>query len=338
MGESGVHLAMKALDRLVMPTYAEGIQLITCVATPTRGARLASQYRALEKDVHMTEELPNNVRLSDSLNIPAISLGTMGIKKRIAKDVVRSIISAGITSIDTAPTYKNENMIGDALSTANDIFCIGKIPKSAVQPEHVRPELESTLEKLQRKHVDLLLLHWPCDVTLAGTMADVWKEMEKCLNDGLCKALGVCNFNANSLAMLLTNCSVRPVVNQVERHPLLAQWDLIDFCERNGVIVQAHSPLGQGKDELLANSVIEKVAADTSMSPAQVVIRWNLQHGVLVTPRCTSKAHAVELLSCKALLADHMKLLDSLDRGRRFVAPPFMYGNQDYCWGSALPR
>lgn len=337
MGDQGVRVAMQSLDRLAMPKYDEGFQLITCVSTPARVAWLASQYKALEKGCDLTEPA-GVVPLSDSLNIPAISMGTMGIGKKKACEVVRSILSAGISSIDTAPTYKNEEQVGDALSTKHEVFCIAKIPKSAVLAEHVRPELESTLKKLQRKHVDILLLHWPCDVVVAGTLAEVWKEMEKCLEDGLCKTLGVCNFNPESLVKLLANCSVRPVVNQVERHPLLAQWDLIDYCERNGIAIQAHSPLGQGKHELLENEVIKKVAADTSMSPAQVAIRWNLQHGVLVTPKCTVPEHALELLNCKALDANHMKSLDSLDRGKRFVAPPFMYGKQDFCWGDRYPR
>jgi diketogulonate reductase-like aldo/keto reductase len=340
MGENGVRQAMKAFDKLKLPTYEEDIELITCVSSPTRVEWFLRLYRALiTKDHNINIKLPKEVPLSETLNIniPTISLGTMGIGKRVAKDVVSSLVSAGITSIDTAPTYKNEENIGEALSTINEIFCIGKVPKSAVKSEHVRSELESSLKKLQRKNVDLLLLHWPCDVIAAGSLATIWREMEQCLSDGLCKALGVCNFNIDALATLLRNCSIKPVVNQVERHPLLPQWDMIDFCERNDIYVQAHTPLCQGKDDLFANSVIEKIANETTMSPAQVAIQWNLQHGCLVTPKCSSKKHARELLSCTNLSPVQMKALDSMARGKRFVAPPFMYGNFGFCWGITRP-
>jgi diketogulonate reductase-like aldo/keto reductase len=262
----------------------------------------------------------------------------MGMGKRITKDVVLSVTSAGVCAIDTAPTYKNEDRVGDALAEMeSDIFCIAKVPKAATKPEDVRSHLEVTLEKLQRSQVDLLLLHWPCDVIAGGTLAAVWKEMEACFKEGKCKALGVCNFNPSALATLLCNCSIHPLVNQVERHPLLSQMELVDFCARNNILLQAHTPLGQGRDELLANPVVERIVKESSMSPAQVVLRWNLQQGVLVVPKCSSKAHAKELFSTTTLSTEQMKELDSLDNGNRFVTPPFMYGKATFSWGDRMP-
>lgn len=329
---------MNALNKLILPTYGEDIQLITCATRPSRVSWLARLYKSIAPYASKKEGLPKKLSITNSLDLPTISLGTMGIRKKATKDIVLSVMSEGISSIDTAPTYKNEASIGEALSMMNnDVLCIGKIPKSVVQPEQVRLELESTLKKLQRKHVDVLLLHWPCDVIAARSLADVWKAMEQCLNDGLCKVLGVCNFNASALATLLQSCTIRPVINQIERHVLWPQWDLVDFCERHDIIVQAHSPLGQGRDELLADPAIQNIAKETSMSTAQIAIQWNLQHGVAVTPKCSSLEHAKELLSCDHLSPQQMKTLDSITKAQRFVAPPFMFGQAGYCWAATRP-
>mmetsp|Transcript_720 Transcript_720/g.1313 ORF Transcript_720/g.1313 Transcript_720/m.1313 type:complete len:841 (+) Transcript_720:121-2643(+) len=339
MGESGVRQASRALDKLEMPSYSEEIELITCVSTPQRVEWLASLYGNMVEGTSSSYFPHYEIPASDSFNIPTISLGTMGMGKRKTKEMVLSMIDSGFGCIDTAPTYKNEEEIGKALSfSKSEMLCIVKIPKSASTAEEVRQSLDSTLGKLKLKKADLLLLHWPCDVMTAGTLSAVWKEMERCSNEGLCKALGVCNFNVGALASLLSICTIRPVVNQVERHPLLAQWDLLDFCAQNDILLQAHSPLGQGSDELLNHPLLKRIASETSMSTAQVVIRWNLQHGALVTPKCSTLDHASEILSTSALSPDQMKTIDSLDTGRRFVNPPFMSGTAVYCWGKQTRR
>ncbi|KAL7581009.1 hypothetical protein ACA910_005818 [Epithemia clementina (nom. ined.)] len=347
-GEEGVKRALQSLDKLVAPTYQENLQLIHCASTIFEVTRLATLYQGVQNKNSASErlcgDLATDIALSENLSMPTIALGTMGMGKKVTKDIVLTATSSGFRAIDTAPTYKNEDRVGDALSEVrrSAIFCIAKVPKAGTQPKDVRSELESTLTKLQRPFVDLLLLHWPCDVIASGTLESVWKEMENLLKEGKCKALGTCNFNVNALAMLLANCTVSPVVNQVERHPLLAQMDLMDFCMRHRIILQAHTPLGQGKEELLSHASIQTIAAKRSLTPAQVVLRWSLQQGCGVVPKFSSETHAQKILACTTaaatLLPEDMKLLDSLDQGKRFVAPPFMYGNQPYCWGTRMPR
>jgi diketogulonate reductase-like aldo/keto reductase len=157
--------------------------------------------------------------------------------------------------------------------------------------------------------------------------------MEAICREGRCKALGVCNFNAAALSDLLPHVSIRPVVNQVERHPFLPQMDLLDFCGSQSIHVQAHTPLGQGTDELLANDVVMAVARESSQSAANVVLQWNLQQGVSVVPKCQSQSHMKELSQFKPLSAEQMERLDGLGCGKRFVAPHFMFGRASYCWG-----
>jgi diketogulonate reductase-like aldo/keto reductase len=364
-GDSGVKLAIGSMSRLVMPCYDEGLELISCVSTEYSSLQLALRYKCILED--------DTVKRSGQLEIiaavplptvspqfiPVVSLGTMKVGKRQCKETVASMIDAGFQAVDTAPTYNNEDKVGEALQEvlpkgANDdastkcaVFVVAKVPKRAINAEEVRSELEKTLRNLKRQFVDILLLHWPSDVLLGNTLSDVWKCMEDLVNEGKSRALGVCNFNAAALTALLKVCHIPPAVNQVERHPLLSQMDLVDFCSRNNIQLQAHTPLGQGSDELLGHDVIQKISEETSMTPAQVVIQWNLQQGVLVVPRCTQIAHAIEILQLvsrtagvskpSSLSPKQMKALNSLDRNRRFVTPPFMYGTHPFCWGQHMP-
>jgi methylglyoxal/glyoxal reductase len=219
----------------------------------------------------------------------------------------------------------------------NDMLVIVKIPKSATTPDQALEALNSTLSNLGRSRADLLLLHWPCDVIEAGTLQSVWQEMERCLSEGKCQALGVCNFSINALRQLITLCRVQPSVNQIERHPLLPQVDLVQFCANHDILVQAHTALGQGKTELLEHVVLVEIAKSTGLSTAQVALVWNLQHGVAVVLKCTSEDHLMQvntIFNGKPLGSKEMKMLDAIKEHTRFVAPPFMYKKgKSYSWG-----
>ncbi|KAL1507429.1 hypothetical protein AB1Y20_008268 [Prymnesium parvum] len=165
--------------------------------------------------------------------------------------------------------------------------------------------------------------------------------MEALRAEGVCTSIGVCNFTPAALAALLAVCSVPPAVNQVERHPLLPQWELLDFCVSKRIVVQAHSPLGQGRAELLQHEVIRRVAQESGLSPAQVLLQWNLRHGVAVVPKCSSVSHATEILNSVApattrLSPAQMELIDTLAPAKkRFVNPPFMSGglaSSSFAW------
>jgi DNA 3'-phosphatase len=340
-GENGAKLAVASMSRLVMPSYDEGVDLVSCAATEFAACQLALRYQTIispETTILIQDKIP----LSSSVSIPTISLGTMGIGRRSGTETVSNMLNAGFQSIDTAPTYKNEDKVGEALQAKrNDTFVMAKIPKRAATADEVGEELDATLDKLQTKSVDLLLLHWPSDVIVGNTLKEVWQSMEQCVKDGKCKSLGVCNFNQGALSQLLKICSIPPVINQIERHPLLSQTDLVDFCARNNIVLQAHTPLGQGSEKVLGNETVRRISQEASLTPAQVVILWNLQQGVLVVPKCTQESHAKELLSLlsgeKRLSPEQMKAMDGLDNGTRLVAPPFMYGTNVYCWGERMP-
>lgn len=334
-GESGVKIA--ARSKLEMPKYSEGLALISASATVDGAAKIANLYRGVsctQDKVTVSPSFP----LCDSVSTPSIALGTAKLGRKVASDVVSEALKVGFEAVDTAPTYKNEDKVGEAIT--NDTFCIVKVPKRATTPEQVLQELETSLSNLKRQHADLLLLHWPSDFIAAGTLKDVWKEMEKLKNDGRVRAVGVCNFNVPALRMLLSHCTIPPAVNQVERHPLLPQFELLDFCAKHDVILQAHSPLGQGSSDLLEHAVVKEIAASTGQSPAQVVLEWNLQQGVAIAVKCSSEEHMREVLAIRSgngLSAEHMKALNELGGEKRFVDPPFMYGSASFCWGKARP-
>mmetsp|Transcript_35025 Transcript_35025/g.84760 ORF Transcript_35025/g.84760 Transcript_35025/m.84760 type:complete len:881 (+) Transcript_35025:105-2747(+) len=362
-GDQGLRLSMQSLDRLVLPKYDEAgdvnkIRLITCVSHDSVACQLAWRYGGLTsleysleifcKDDNKLKEVDGTGNPKYLQSIPSLSLGTMGMGRRTCTETVEKMLEIGFAGIDTAPTYNNEDKVGESKIFGSGKFTvIGKIPKRAVEPNEVRTEFEQTLKNLKKEKVSLLLLHWPSDVIAAGTLKQVWTTMEELLKEGKCKALGVCNFTPGALATLLSVCTIPPVVNQVERHPLLSQLELVDYCARNNIYIQAHTPLGGGRDELLNHPVVTKIAKEIGRSPAQVLIQWNVQQGIPVTCKTSTDSHGNELFTCpvdrgvkgrKKLSPDHMKALDGMNSGIRFITPPFMYGTGDvYFWGDRIP-
>lgn len=338
-GDKGVRLAMASLDRVVVPKYQEGFDLVSCTGTEPGAMRLSQMYQMVSQ-TNGTALLPSSFTLPNGIILPSLTLGTMGVGKRKANQVVATASKLGWKAVDTAPTYKNESEIASGLS--GDTFVLVKVPKSAISPEQVRAALKASLLNLGRNRADLLLLHWPCDVIEAGTLQAVWQEMESCLADGFTQALGVCNFSVDALRLLIPLCKVPPSVNQIERHPLFSQMDLVQFCTNHDILVQAHTSLAQGKSDLLQHGVIAEVAKETSLSSAQVVLKWNLQHGVAVVSKCTSEDHLKEVISIfegLPLSSDQMQRIDSIKGSIRFVAPPFMYKKgAPYSWGDSIRK
>jgi DNA 3'-phosphatase len=346
-GESGARLASASWSNLVMPKYEEGFDLISATGTPEGVQSIVHLYRRVGTGsegvpvpaVAYKSSVQDSYPLPGSISIPSIALGTYKLGKKTATNIVSLATELGIRAIDTAPTYKNEQEVSTGMR--KDTFCIAKIPKRATTAKQVRHELESTLTKFNRKKVDLLFLHWPCDVITSDTLQEVWLAMEKCVKDGLANALGVCNFNIEALRLLLPHCTaVRPIVNQVERHVQLPQWELVDFCAQQDILLQAHSPLGQGK--LLDHDTVKEVAARSGLSRAQVLLQWNLHQQIAVVTKCSSREHLLDVVGTtktgKVLSAQDLMALNEIGETKRFVSPPFMFGNEPFCWGKSVPK
>lgn len=366
-GESGAKLAVGSTKSLVVPTYSEQqtspYALISATGTSAGALRLAHLYRKVTitatkdhgakkasattiNDNILSATFPLAITSSSNkkspvVELPTIMLGTMGLGRKTAQGIVEQALSssAAFAGVDTAPTYKNEVKVGAALckNKNNHIFTVAKVPKRAATAEQVRHELTTSLSNLRIGCADLLLLHWPCDETI---LQEVWKEMEACATAGLARAIGVCNFNVTALRTLLSFCTIAPVVNQIERHPLLPQWDLVEFCAKHDIVLQAHTPLGQGQADLLEHATVTQIAGETGTTPAQVVLAWNLQQNVAVVPKCSSSEHMQDVLASRNLdlTPEQMKALDEIGSGKRFVAPPFMFGSGPFCWGKTMPK
>jgi DNA 3'-phosphatase len=266
-GEDGALIAVTSLSRLTPPTYDEGFALISY--SRQMEGRLWIAYQMVNNSCEVP--IPRTIDLHEGgkFPFPMVTLGTMNIKRRDSTAIVTRAVQMGVTSVDTAPTYSNESEVGAALETFHHVKVTIKIPKRATSPEQARKEVMQSLSLLRRSRVDIILLHWPCDFIESGTLSAVWKELETMKEEGLCLAIGVCNFTTAALMCLLANCAIKPALNQVERHPLLPQYNLMDFCDSQGIIVQSHTAFGSGSELLLANETIVRVARESRMSPAQ---------------------------------------------------------------------
>lgn len=223
------------------------------------------------------------IRLNNDSEMPIIGLGTWQSKPGEAYQAIRWAIKMGYRLFDCASIYGNQAEIGQAFSDAvregdikrKELFITSKLWNDMHAPEDVKPALEQTLEDLKLEYLDLYLMHWPVAQKKGTQMpqsADdlinpqdlpvevTWSAMEELLQSGLVESIGVSNFSAKKLGNLIEKAEVVPAVNQVENHPLLQQNELIDFCQKNDVIVTAYSPLGsqhhEGEESVLGNPVI----------------------------------------------------------------------------------
>ncbi len=240
-------------------------------------------------------------------------------------EVERSInkaLEVGYRSIDTASFYKNETGTGKAIKESGlpreDIFLTTKIWNEDLRKKRVKAAFEKSLELLDTEYVDLYLVHWP----VKGCYLQAWREIEEIYKSGRAKAIGVSNFTINQLKEVLEICKVKPAINQVEFHPELVQPDLLKFCKEHQIQFEAWSPLMQGRVGKV--KVITSLAEKYGKSPAQIVLRWNLQHEVITIPKSV-KPHRIEenaqVFDFKLSESD-MALLDSLDEGRRIGPDP----------------
>lgn len=266
--------------------------------------------------------LDTSVLLNSGHRIPVIGLGVYRVKPGVPTEkAVAWALEAGYRHIDTAVIYRNEEHVGKTLQQSDlhrdEIFVTTKLtPRLVGTPD----DLERSLEKLSMDYVDLYLVHFPSNNPQARK--ETWQMVEQLKRAGKCRAVGVSNYTIGYLRELLAYAEIKPAVNQVEFSPFLYQRDLLDFCNEHEIRVEAYSPLTQGTK--LNDPRLIKVASKYRKSTAQVLIRWALQHGLIVLPRSQNKDRIRENIKVFdfELKPKDMEMLDSFDEGYRTCWSP----------------
>ncbi len=253
-----------------------------------------------------------NFVLKNGLEIPEIGVGTWQIPD--GDDVKNAVLFAlenGYTHIDTAKIYENEKGIGDAIKESQldrkDIFLTTKVWNTSRGYQSTLDAFEKSLELLQTDYIDLYLIHWPANSKQFDNWkelnSETWRAMEHLYNQGNIKAIGVCNFLGHHLENLAETAKISPMVNQIEYHPGYLQNDVVDYCKKNNILVEAWSPIGSGR--LLDNELLKNVAEKYKVSVAQLCIKFCLQNGVLPLPKSVSPKNILANIGVNTFTIDN---------------------------------
>ena len=249
--------------------------------------------------------------LNDERQIPQLGFGTYKIDEGDAPEIVKTALDVGYWLVDTAAIYENEKGVGKGIGDWSDIFLQTKIWNESQGYERTKKAAQKCLDRLGREHVDMLLIHWPCPDN--GLFVETWKALIELRDEGKAKSIGVSNFREEDLRTIIDETGVTPTLNQIELHPSFQQRDLRKVHDELGIVTQSWSPLGQG--EGLSNDTITSIAKETGQPDSAVILRWNLQHGLVPIPKASSRDH-IEA-NFKALdfeLSDEqMQKIDALD-------------------------
>jgi diketogulonate reductase-like aldo/keto reductase len=257
-----------------------------------------------------------SLALRGGLRIPQIGLGVFRTPSGAeTQRVVREAIALGYRHVDTARIYGNEADVAEGIRASgvarDEVFVTTKIWNDDQGYEATLRACEQSLARMRFDHVELLLLHWP----VAGKRLDAWRALERLRAEGRARAIGVSNFMPHHLRELLAACSDPPSVNQVELSPFLQQREVRALCDAHGIVVEAYSPLTKGTR--LGHPIVVRVASELGATPAQVLLRWGLQKGLVVLPKSTRRERLAENLASLAIALpdDAMAALDALDEG-----------------------
>ena len=267
----------------------------------------------------MTDQL--NVTLNDGRVMPQLGLGVWQTPQDITAEVVKTALAAGYRAIDTAAAYANERGVGEALKSAprDDIFVTTKLWNDNQGYDATLEAFEKSRERLGLDAVDLYLIHWPAPKK--GLYLESWKALVQLQKDGKALSIGVSNFAPEHLERIIGETGVTPAVNQIELHPSFQQRELRAFHQKQGIHTESWSPLGQGQQ--LEDPTVGEIARKHGKTPAQVVIRWHLDSGLIVIPKSVTPSRIVEnidVFDFKLDLAD-MDKLAGLDRADGRIGP-----------------
>ncbi len=306
------------------------------------------------------------LKLAGGTEIPAVGLGMWKVDQPQVAALIESAVEVGYRHFDCACDYGNEAQVGQGLNSVlqtgkckrADLWITSKLWNTYHAAEHVRPACEKTLSDLGLDYLDLYLVHFPIATKFVPfedryppewffdpaspkpkieyapiSIRETWEAMEKLIESGLVKNIGVCNFNCQLLRELLTWANIRPSVLQIESHPQLTQEKLIRFCGDEEISVTAFSPLGaesyyslnmaEADESVLRQPVVQEIAAATGKTPGQVVLRWGVQRGTSIVPKTSRVERLKENLAIFdfKLTDEQMQKISALNLNRRFNDP-----------------
>ena len=272
------------------------------------------------------------VQFYNGRTMPKIGLGTYRVKDGDeCRESVKHAIEQGYRSIDTAMIYGNEETVGQGIKeglkstglSREDLFITSKLWLTDFGRQNVEDAYRQSVAKLGLDYLDLYLMHWPG--TNEAVMIDTWRGMEDLYKQNQVKNIGVSNFTPEHFEALLAQVSIKPVINQVEFHPYLTQNELRKYLEAQNIIMESWSPLMNS--QILHDEVINEVANEVGKTPAQVVIRWNIQHDVVVIPKSVTPHRIEENLDVWnfELSDNQMERIDQLNQDKRIGPNPLEF-------------
>src|SRR3954451_1172166 len=265
--------------------------------------------------------------------IPALGFGTLIPDPVATRNATKTALEAGFRLLDTAERYRTEKEVGDAMQEVfraekikrDDVFVITKLWNTNHRPERVKPAFEASLKRLQLDYVDLYLIHTPFAFQpgvehdprdakgaviydKSVTLLDTWRALERLVDEGKCKAIGLSDVNVEQAKAIFDAARIKPAVVHVESHPYLPEWDLLNYCKKNGIVLQAFAALGHSSEpRLLDDPVITAIARRINKTPAQVLLAWAIQRGTALLTTSKTPARIKENFDVSAIPQDAMR-------------------------------
>jgi len=248
--------------------------------------------------------LDENYTLSNGVQIPKLGLGTWFINDNDAAEAVRQAVAVGYRHIDTAEAYKNESGVGEGVRTCgvprDQIFVNTKVDANAKTYDKAMEKIDGSISKMGLDYLDMMIIHSPqpwskwrkANNRYFDENIEVWKALEDAYSEGKLKAIGVSNFLQDDLENILSHCKIKPMVNQILTHISNTSLNLIEFCQKNDILVEAYSPIAHGK--VLKNEKIAAIAQKYNVTIAQLCIRYVLQLGAVALPKTANPIHMKE--------------------------------------------
>ncbi|WP_188497483.1 aldo/keto reductase [Pullulanibacillus pueri] len=268
------------------------------------------------------QHITDYTALNNGVRMPWLGLGVFQVED--GDEVIHSVqsaLEAGYRAIDTAAGYQNETGVGTAIKQSGipreELFITTKLANRDQGYESTLQAFETSRRKLDLDYIDLYLIHWPGK----DKFVETWKAFEKLHKEGYIRAIGVSNFKIHHLETLKQNSDTIPAVNQVEFHPLLNQQKLLQYCKDEGIQLEAWSPIMKGNLDL---PEITELASKYGKTPAQIVLRWDIQHGIVTIPKSVHKERIIENANIFdfTLSEEDMRLIDQMNQDYRFGPDP----------------